>query len=76
MYQSRHAADLGGNTPDSYAVVIGPEGGLTPDEVSALTSLGATPVRLAMDTLRVETAAVSAAAVWAAQAAIQQAHPE
>lgn len=47
------------------AFVIGPEGGLTDNELSQLSLLGARPARLAAHVLRVETAAVAAAAVWA-----------
>jgi 16S rRNA (uracil1498-N3)-methyltransferase len=48
------------------AVVIGPEGGLAPDELHSLLAAGAQPVRLGEHVLRVETAAVAAAATWAA----------
>lgn len=47
------------------AFVVGPEGGLTENELSRLSLLGARPARLAAHVLRVETAAVAAAAVWA-----------
>jgi len=46
--------------------VIGPEGGLADDERAHLHGAGAVPVRLAPHVLRVETAAVAVAAVWAA----------
>ncbi|MCB9853636.1 MAG: 16S rRNA (uracil(1498)-N(3))-methyltransferase [Phycisphaerales bacterium] len=45
--------------------VIGPEGGLTPAEIETLKTLGARPVSLGRSTLRVETAAIAAAAIWA-----------
>jgi 16S rRNA (uracil1498-N3)-methyltransferase len=45
--------------------VIGPEGGLTDDELAALDRAGAHRVRLAGPILRIETAALAAAAVWA-----------
>jgi 16S rRNA (uracil1498-N3)-methyltransferase len=44
---------------------VGPEGGWTPDELRAFESSGARAVRLAESILRVETAAVAAAAVVA-----------
>jgi 16S rRNA (uracil1498-N3)-methyltransferase len=47
-------------------LVIGPEGGCTPDEEVYLRECRAAHVRLADATLRIETAAVAGAAVWAA----------
>ena len=44
-------------------VVIGPEGGLTPDERERVLRAGFEAIRLAAQTLRFETAAVAAAAV-------------
>ncbi len=49
--------------PDRVAVVIGPEGDLTADEVARLVQAGAIPVSFGGNTLRVETAAVYAASV-------------
>ncbi len=46
-------------------VVIGPEGGLSPNELDSLSVAGAQTVRLAEYILRVETAAVAVAATWA-----------
>jgi 16S rRNA (uracil1498-N3)-methyltransferase len=45
------------------AAFIGPEGGMTPEEEGLLNSLGAAVVTLTQTTLRVETAAMSMAAV-------------
>lgn len=42
------------------AVVIGPEGGLAPDEIDALTRAGAVPCRMGRHVMRTETAAVAA----------------
>ena len=50
-------------------VVIGPEGGLTRDEVERFSEMGGRIVRLADLVLRVETAAVAVAAAWAARIA-------
>lgn len=50
----------GSNVP--LWVVIGPEGGWTPDEVDAFILAGFTPVSLGRLTLRAETAAIAAAA--------------
>jgi len=49
-------------------LVIGPEGGLTDEEVETARSLGWTPVRLAGPILRVETAALAGAASVLARA--------
>ena len=43
-------------------VVVGPEGGLTDDEVAALVAAGATSVRLGSEVLRTSTAGVAAVA--------------
>ena len=48
-------------------VVIGPEGGLTEDEVARLVAAGGCPIRLAPQILRIETAAMAVAALWAGQ---------
>jgi 16S rRNA (uracil1498-N3)-methyltransferase len=47
------------------AVIIGPEGGITPEELAGMQQRGAGVVRLAQYTLRVETAAIATAAQWA-----------
>lgn len=44
-------------------LLVGPEGGLTSDEVDAALAAGARPVRLGAHVLRVETAAIALAAV-------------
>lgn len=54
---------LGSGFDGRLALVIGPEGGLSRDEVDALTALGATPVTLGPGILRTETAAVVAIAI-------------
>ena len=53
--------------PDDLGVVVGPEGGLSANEVELLAKVGQ-PVRLARHVLRIETAAIAAAATWAAHA--------
>jgi len=51
--------------PASIAVIIGPEGDLTPGETDAAVEAGARPVSFGDLTLRVETAALYAASVLA-----------
>jgi 16S rRNA (uracil1498-N3)-methyltransferase len=43
-------------------VVVGPEGGIAPDELDALTTVGAVPVRLGEPVLRTSTAGAAALA--------------
>jgi 16S rRNA (uracil1498-N3)-methyltransferase len=43
---------------DQVALLIGPEGGFTTQEIATLRSLGAMPIALGSHVLRVETAAV------------------
>ncbi|OBH96581.1 16S rRNA (uracil(1498)-N(3))-methyltransferase [Mycobacterium sp. E2733] len=50
--------DLAGAT--SLLLVVGPEGGIAPDEIAALTEAGAAPVRLGPQVLRTSTAAAVA----------------
>ena len=52
-------------TANSIALLIGPEGGWTDDEHAMLDKAGLTPVALGETILRVETAAVAAAAIAA-----------
>jgi 16S rRNA (uracil1498-N3)-methyltransferase len=52
-----------GPSPDSVWVVIGPEGGLSDDEVATFAAAGAVPVCLGPQILRTETASVVAAAL-------------
>jgi 16S rRNA (uracil1498-N3)-methyltransferase len=44
-------------------VVVGPEGGIAPDELALLADAGAHPVRLGHNVLRTSTAGVAALAV-------------
>lgn len=46
-------------------LVVGPEGGITPDEVSILVAAGGLPVRLGAEVLRTSTAGVAALSVLA-----------
>jgi 16S rRNA (uracil1498-N3)-methyltransferase len=48
---------------DSMLVLVGPEGGFTDEELTAARESGCTRVRLTPSTLRIETAAVTAAAL-------------
>jgi 16S rRNA (uracil1498-N3)-methyltransferase len=49
--------------PSRLGILIGPEGDLTPAEISAATEAGALPVSFGPNTLRVETAALFALSV-------------
>lgn len=57
-------------------VFVGPEGGLSPEEGQGLRELGALPLALARETLRIETAAEAAAALveasWLEHAGAQE----
>lgn len=53
-------ADIAVAQADSVMLIIGPEGGITPDEVAALTDAGAVTVRLGPTVLRTSTAAAVA----------------
>jgi 16S rRNA (uracil1498-N3)-methyltransferase len=56
-------AELIGDLPPALMVLVGPEGGWTTEESALLESAGIGAVRLTGTVLRVETAAVAAAAV-------------
>jgi 16S rRNA (uracil1498-N3)-methyltransferase len=53
-------ADLALAQAKSVMLVVGPEGGIAPDELAALTEAGATAVRLGPTVLRTSTAAAVA----------------
>jgi 16S rRNA (uracil1498-N3)-methyltransferase len=57
---SERLADLGLAPASSLMVVVGPEGGITDDELAALTGAGAVGVRLGPTVLRTSTAAAVA----------------
>lgn len=52
--------------PGPTVLIVGPEGGFTAAEREALVALPSSLVRLAGPVLRIETAALAAAAVWSA----------
>lgn len=56
-------AVLPDRAPADVAILVGPEGGLTPDEINEATAAGFLAVGLGPRILRAETAAVAAAAV-------------
>lgn len=59
--EETHIQDvLDGKRPTEIAVVIGPEGGITPEEVDALRGIGARVVTLGPRVLRTETAGMAA----------------
>jgi 16S rRNA (uracil1498-N3)-methyltransferase len=51
------------------ALVVGPEGGIAPEELAAFTAAGAVPVRLGDAVLRTSTAGVAALSVLSARLA-------
>jgi 16S rRNA (uracil1498-N3)-methyltransferase len=61
------AAPLPDGDVGEIAVVIGPEGGIAPDELAAFTAAGATVVRLGTPVLRTSTAGAAALAVLSAR---------
>ena len=52
-------------TPSAIALIVGPEGGLTPDETAELRNQGARSLALTTGVLRIETAAVTGLACMA-----------
>jgi 16S rRNA (uracil1498-N3)-methyltransferase len=55
--------DLAHAIPPALLLLIGPEGGWSPAEIAAFDAAGIVPVRITQTILRVETAAIVAAAV-------------
>jgi len=53
---------LPAEVPDGVVLVVGPEGGLSPDELEAFAGAGARTVRLGAEVLRTSTAGVAAVA--------------
>ena len=53
-------ADVAVGQADSLMLLVGPEGGIAPDEIAALTEAGAVAVRLGPTVLRTSTAAAVA----------------
>jgi 16S rRNA (uracil1498-N3)-methyltransferase len=58
-----HGSQPTAGAPESVWVVVGPEGGLSADEVATFAAAGALPVSLGPQILRTETASVVAAAL-------------
>jgi 16S rRNA (uracil1498-N3)-methyltransferase len=54
------ALERAAGRPANLSIIIGPEGGFTPDEIAAAEAAGVVPVTLGPRTLRAETAAVVA----------------
>jgi 16S rRNA (uracil1498-N3)-methyltransferase len=53
---------LPAQVPDGVLLVVGPEGGLAPEELAAFVEAGARTVRLGAEVLRTSTAGVAAVA--------------
>jgi 16S rRNA (uracil1498-N3)-methyltransferase len=66
---NRWLADAAGTVPPAdldatpLTILVGPEGGFSPEERAAILGVGYQPVALGLNTLRFETAALAAAAV-------------
>lgn len=58
-------AENGFSAQHEILIFIGPEGGFTSEERKEIERLGGRPVSLGDATLRIETAAIAAAAIWA-----------
>ncbi|MDO5502068.1 MAG: 16S rRNA (uracil(1498)-N(3))-methyltransferase [Actinomycetia bacterium] len=69
LHEDANAPLAGADLPSEGEVllVVGPEGGITPDELTALTEAGARPVRLGATVLRSSSAGPAALAVLSAQ---------
>lgn len=69
LHESATAPLASAALPDSGEIllVVGPEGGITPEELAAFESAGAVAVRLGAEVLRTSTAGVAALAVLAAR---------
>ncbi len=50
-------------TDTPIAALVGPEGGMTPDEINFLETVGSSPVKLTDSILRIETAAIAFASI-------------
>ena len=55
--------ELAASFPPALTILVGPEGGWTSEEVEGFKAAGVGPIRLTQTILRVETAAVAAAAI-------------
>lgn len=71
--EARSILQMVAETPAFLTLLIGPEGGWTPSEIEGFMATGVPAVRLTPTTLRVETAAIAAAAI--ARIALTQRHP-
>ncbi len=58
----RHA-EVEGGAPSEVVLVVGPEGGLSPEELASFQAAGARPARLGDEVLRTSTAGAAALAV-------------
>jgi len=78
MHESATApiAPLSDAVTGEVVIVVGPEGGLSPEEIAAFTSAGATPVRLGPTVLRTSSAGIAAVAALLSSTALWAVRPE
>ena len=67
MRRSTSLSSLDVPSTGACVIVVGPEGGLTDDEVAAFAAGGAVPVRLGAEVLRTSTAGLAACAALLAR---------
>ena len=60
MLHEEATEPLPAELPDRVVLVVGPEGGLAPEELAAFAEAGARTVRLGAEVLRTSTAGVAA----------------
>ena len=67
LHHRAHASSLPGNAPASLALLVGPEGGLSADEIDRAEAAGYQSLALGPRVLRTETAPLAALAILQAR---------